>query len=99
MVLILVVTVVLLMLRSANKAPTVAQAAELPVAATAGAALPVATGLGNAEYDAGGAHAALGAAVGAPAAPQFDPRSEVKRLVEQQPEEIAGLLRSWLADA
>lgn len=103
LVLLLVVTVVLLMLRSANKGGNADPAPELPPAQASGGALPVGNvagvgvGAGAGVPAQEGAHAALGAAVGVPQVP--DARSEVKRLVEQQPEEIAGLLRSWLADA
>ncbi len=96
LVLILVVAVVLLMLRSANKAGADPVPAEL-TAGAAGAALPQAVAVPAGVGAAVGAGQDLGAG-GEPPAVQTDPRTEVRRLVEQQPEEIAGLLRAWLAD-
>jgi flagellar M-ring protein FliF len=83
LVLILVVAVVLLMLRSANKQAPLLITPELS-SGSAGSLV---------ESTSEGEQAAL-----APAAAE-DPRSEVRRLVERQPEEIAGLLRSWLTEA
>jgi len=100
LVLILVLTVVLLMLRSSGKGGGEVSPVELPASA-AGAALPQAAPVPAAA----GVPVGAGVGAGGPESPgggetlmHPDPRSEVRRLVEQQPEEIAGLLRSWLSD-
>jgi len=100
LVLILVLTVVLLMLRSSGKGGGEVSPVELPASA-AGAALPQAATVPAAA----GVPVGAGVGAGGPESPgggetlmHPDPRSEVRRLVEQQPEEIAGLLRSWLSD-
>lgn len=89
-VLILVVTVVLLMLRSANQAgPELS--AELGAGASTAGALP--SGVAAGAFDDLGVRGDRSM----PAAAS-DARLEVRQLVEQQPEEIAGLLRAWLAE-
>ncbi len=84
LVLILVVAVVLLMLKNANKG---AGEGTLDVP-------QLAAGMTSQRLDEG-SELSLGA--GAPVS--SDARIQVRRLVEEQPEEIASLLRSWLADA
>lgn len=70
--------------------------ATLTQSLTAGAARPVlpATAVGSAAVSAG--LPAVGA--GADAQPSVSPEEELRMLVDQQPDEVARLLRTWLAD-